>query len=363
MKWSFRVGKLAGIDLKIHVTFLLILGWIGLLHWQAEGTVAAVLRGVLFILALFACVVFHELGHALTARRFGVRTRDIILLPIGGVARLEKMPEKPLHEFLVAIAGPLVNLGIAAALFSMLTLSGNWVPLERLAEDPEMTHGPLLEQLVLVNLVLFAFNLLPAFPMDGGRILRALLAMRLPYVRATQIAASIGQAMAFVFGFVGLFTNPFLVFIALFVWIGAAQESSYVELKERLGGIPVEQVMLTDFRSLSPHDPLGRAVELTMAGSQVDFPVVEDGQTVGILTQPALLSALSRFGSDHVVSDVMDRDFEVADPRDMVEPLLMRLQAQHSRTLPVVGAGQLVGLLTVENVGEFFAIQSALEKV
>lgn len=360
MKWSWRVGTLAGIDLKIHVTFLLILGWIGLIHWQAEGTVGAVVRGIVFILLLFACVVLHELGHALTARRFGVRTRDIILLPIGGVARMEKMPEKPAHELLVAIAGPMVNVVIAIVLYTLLQLGGWWMPLEQLAEDPELTRGPLLEQLVLVNVVLVVFNLIPAFPMDGGRVLRALLATRLPYVRATQVAASVGQALAFVFGFIGLFSNPFLVFIAFFVWIGAASEASLVEMRERLAGISVEQVMLTDFKTLHPFDTLEKAVELTMAGSQVDFPVVEDRHLVGLLSQRQMLEALATGGRETRVAQVMDRGYESASPRDMVEPVLQRLQESRRRSLPVIVDDDLVGLLTTDNVGEFFAIQAAL---
>ncbi|HUP23897.1 MAG TPA: site-2 protease family protein [Thermoanaerobaculia bacterium] len=362
MKWAWRVGKLAGIDLKIHVTFLLILGWVGLLHWRAEGTTEAVVRGVVFILLLFGCVVLHELGHALTARRFGVKTRDIILLPIGGVARLERMPEKPSQELLVAIAGPLVNVVIAGGLFAVLAAAGRWVPLQELAQEPSITRGPLFQQLAVINVTLAVFNLIPAFPMDGGRILRALLATRLDYVRATQIAAAIGQVFAFGLGFLGLFSNPFLVFIAFFVWIGAAQEASAVELRNRLEGISVGQVMLTDFRALHPFDTLSNAIDLTMAGSQVDFPVVDSGRAIGVLTQQKLLAALRGGGPEQRVQTVMEREFEHADPHDLVEPLLQRLQEKRQRTVPVVAHDSLVGLLTVDNIGEYFAIQSALKK-
>ena len=360
MKWAWRVGKLAGIDLKIHVTFVLILGWVGLVHWRAEGTLAAVGRGVAFILLLFACVVLHELGHALTARRFGIETRDIILLPIGGVARLERMPEKPRQELLVAIAGPLVSVAIALGLFLALQALDLWVPIERLAEDPEITHGPLFQQLAIINVTLAVFNLIPAFPMDGGRILRALLATRLSFLRATKVAAGIGQLLAFGLGFLGLFSNPFLVLIALFVWIGAAQEASMVELRDRLEGIAVEQVMITEFRSLQPSDSLARAVELTMAGSQVDFPVLDQGRPVGVLTQAKLLAALHSGGTEQRIETAMERDFATAGPREEVQSVLQRLQEKRQRSAPVVHQDRVVGLLTLDNIGEFFAIQSAL---
>lgn len=218
MRWSWKLGRVADIDVKVHATFLLLLAWVGLSNWFSGRSAGAVVAGLVFVLLLFGCVVLHELGHALTARRFGVRTRDIILLPIGGVARLDHIPSEPRQELWIAAAGPAVNVVITAALFFWLRATGGWVPLPELA----MTSGPMLERLAVLNVFLAVFNLLPAFPMDGGRMLRAVLAMRLEYTQATQIAASIGQGLAYVFGFLGLFTNPFLVFIALFVWIGAS---------------------------------------------------------------------------------------------------------------------------------------------
>ncbi len=212
----------------------------------------------------------------------------------------------------------------------------------------------------MVNVSLVLFNLLPAFPMDGGRVLRALLALRMDYTRATQLAAHVGQAMAFGFGFLGLFTNPFLVFIAFFVWIGAAQEASVVQMRSALGGIPVSRAMLTDFRTLAPDDPAKRVLELILAGSQQDFPVVEDGRVAGVLLRGDVLNALAHRGSDWRVGDVMRRDFEVVDAGDMLETVVGRLQACACHTLPVTSRGALVGLLTMDNLGEFLLIQSAL---
>ena len=198
--------------------------------------------------------------------------------------------------------------------------------------------------------------------MDGGRVLRALLGLKLDYVRATQIAASVGQAVAFLFGFIGLFTNPFLVFIALFVWIGAAQESSMVQMKSALSGIPVRQAMITDFRILQPTNTLGNAVDLTLATSQKDFPVVADGQVIGILTQGDLLTALDSSGRGGTVEDAMQTTFEIADISEMMEPVFQSLQACACHTLPVFAGGHLAGLVTMDNVGEFLSIRAALEK-
>jgi len=358
MKWSWRIARIAGIDLYVHVTFLILVGWVALSHYLARQSPADAFTGVAFILSLFAIVVLHELGHALTARRFGIPTRDITLLPIGGVARLDRMPQDPKQELLVALAGPAVNVVLAAILFVVLELG------EGLAAYGQVVRvgGSFLDQLFWVNVSLAVFNLLPAFPMDGGRVLRGLLALRMDYLRATQIAAGIGQAMAVLFGFVGLFTNPFLVFIALFVWLGAAGEASMVQMRSALAGIPVQKAMVTDFRTLAPNDQLGRAVDYVLAGFQQDFPVVEEGRVVGVLTRSDLLNALARRGKEVRVGEVMQRDIETGGPWDMLEGVLGRLQRRRCHTLPVVQNGQLVGLVTADNLGELLMIEQALRK-
>ena len=358
MKWSWKLGKIAGIDLSMHATFLLIIGWVALNHWLEGQTLAATVAGVLFVLALFGCVVLHELGHALAARHYGIRTRDITLLPIGGLARLERMPEDPRQELWVALAGPAVNVVIAAALFLWLSATNSLVPLERL----NLGSGSFLERLMVVNLFLVVFNLLPAFPMDGGRVVRALLATRIEYTRATHIAASLGQGMALLFGFIGLFYNPFLVFIAVFVWIGAAQEASMVQMKSSLGGIPVSSAMVTDFRTLDEHAPLSDAVRAILTGTQQDFPVTGEGSVRGVLTRSDLLVALASRGQEVPVGEVMRRQIAVVDAGDMLETALGRLHECNCHTLPVTYRGELVGLLTTENVGEFVALQAALRK-
>lgn len=358
MKWSVKIGEYRGIPIKIHATFVLIILWVALSHWlQGEG-LSATMAGIIFVLALFACVVLHEFGHALMAQRYNIKTRDITLLPIGGVARLERMPDDPKQELWVAIAGPLVNVAISAVLFFWLQVTASMEPFSKLT----MTSGSFLERLMVVNVFLVLFNLLPAFPMDGGRVLRALLAMKMDYARATHYAATVGQAMALLFGFLGFFTNPFLIFIALFVWIGAAQEASMVTVRSAFDGIPVSSAMLTDFQVLYPSDTLSRAIQLILAGSQQDFPVVENGDIIGILTRDKLMRALAEHGQNFPVSEVMMKDFEKVESSEMLQSAMTRLQNCDCRTMPVVKQGNLIGLLNMENIGEFMMIHSALEK-
>ena len=356
MKWSWKLGEFAGIGVYMHATFLLLLGWVAMTHWIEGGSLAAAVAGVAFIVALFTCVVLHEFGHALTAQRYGIKTRDITLLPIGGVARLERMPDKPVQELWVALAGPAVNVAIAAALLAWLSFTSTFEPLAKLG----IASGSLLGRLMLVNVSLVLFNLIPAFPMDGGRVLRAILAMKMEYTRATQIAAGIGQGLALVLGFLGLFTNPLLLFIALFVWIGATQETSMVQMKSALAGIPVSRAMLTDFRTLDARDPLSRAVELILGGWQQDFPILDGDRVVGVLTRDGLLAALQQRGPDVPIGDAMQCEFQTVDPYDMLETVFARLQDGQCHTLPVTRSGNLIGLLTMDNVGEFLAIQAAI---
>jgi Zn-dependent protease len=358
MTWSWKLARVAGIDVYVHVTFIIVIAWIGLLYWNESHSLAAVADGVGYILALFACVVFHEFGHALTAARYGIRTRDITLLPIGGLARLERMPEKPIEELKVALAGPAVNVVIAGLLFAWLQATGGWQPVDQLG----VATGGFLGRIMIANVFLVAFNLLPAFPMDGGRALRALLATQMEYTRATQRAAIIGQGMAILFAFIGLQGNPMLLFIALFVWMAASQEASMVQMKSALAGIPVRNAMLTHFRSLTPRDTLGDAADLLLAGSQQDFPIVSDGRIEGMLTRSNLLEALTRSGREAPVAGSLTRECPSADPSEMLETVLARIQGRECHTMPVIERGVLVGLVTMDNVGEFLMIQAAERK-
>ena len=358
MRWSWKIGEIAGIGIYIHATFWLLILFILYDFWSQGHNLVRAIAGVVFVMVIFGCIVLHELGHALTARHYGIRTSDITLLPIGGLARLEKMPDVAMQEFWVALAGPAVNLVIAAILWMFLVSTGGRPDWSRF----DLVSGGFLNRLMVVNAWLVAFNLIPAFPMDGGRVLRALLATKLEYTQATQMAARIGQAIAFLFGLVGLFTDPFLVFIALFVWLGAEQEAAMVQMHTSLGGIPVQRVMLTDFHRLSPDDPLSRAVELTMAGGQQDFPVVFGDRVLGVLARGDVLRELAERGQAALVRDTMNRDFLTADSHDMLEKVLAMLHGSNSRTVPVVHDGGLVGLLTMDNIGEFMMVQAALRR-
>lgn len=359
MRWSWQVARVAGIPIRIHATFILFLVFVFVLLARGQSPARAA-EWVGFFLALFACVVLHELGHALTARRYGVRTRDITLLPIGGVARLERIPEKPSQEIAVALAGPAVNVGIAALLLPILVASGEVHTLE----TPAALQENFVAKLLVYNLILAIFNLIPAFPMDGGRVLRALLAVRLDYVRATQIAANVGQGIALLFGLLGLFGSPVLLFIALFVFIGAGQEASAVQMRSAFQGVPVWRAMIRDFRTLRGDEPLSRAVELLLTGHQQDFPVLgaEPGSPpIGILTRSDLLTALASGRTDRRVEDVARRTCGTAHPREMLEGVFLRMQASRCPAVPVVEeGGSLVGMVTLENVGELVMVQTAL---
>lgn len=361
VKWSIPLGRVLGIRLNVHVTFLLLLFWIGLQQWRVDPAWGAVARGVGFILLLFLCVLLHEYGHALAARRYGIPTRDITLLPIGGLARLERMPEDPRQELVVALAGPAVNVVIAALLFVGLTLRGAPDPVALEATGESVVRGGIAERLMAVNVMLVVFNMLPAFPLDGGRVLRAGLAMRMDYARATRTAAAIGQGMAVLFGIVGLMGNPLLLIIAFFVWMGASQESSQAQMKGVLDGASTRDAMLTDFQLLREWDDLAHAVQLLLAGSQQDFPVVNaEGTVVGVLTRSALLTALARTGPTGPVHDVLQREFITAVPDEPLSALLERLPRVACRTVPVLDGGAVVGIVTLENLGELVSVRTAL---
>ena len=356
MTWSFKLGRFLGIDVFVHFTFVLLLGFIGIAHWVAGQSLAAALSGVLFFSCLFACVLLHEYGHALMARRFGIGTQDITLLPIGGVARLERMPDKPVQELWVALAGPTVNVVIVGLLGIWLTVTGTWQPLDSLG----ITEGSLVERILVANVFLVLFNMLPAFPMDGGRVVRALLAMRLEYSRATQIAANLGKGMAVVFILFGLIGNPILLLIALFVWIGASQEAAATQFKSAVAGALVREAALANFATVPASASLRDLTRIMLSESQQDFPVVEEGRVVGMLVHAEILAALKNHPMETPVSAIMRTEFDTAEENSPLDELLTHLRHEGGCAIPVMGRGRLTGLLTAENLTEYSVIRVAI---
>jgi Zn-dependent protease/predicted transcriptional regulator len=354
MSWSFRLGRLWGIDVYVHATFLLLLGFILFVGYRSSGSLPSALEDVLFVMMIFGIIVLHEYGHALTARRFGVQTKDITLLPIGGVARLERIPENPVQEFLIAIAGPAVNVGFALLCFLLM---GGRIPN---FGETTLLDGPLVQRLFWANVSLVVFNMLPAFPMDGGRVLRSLLAMNMNYVQATRTAAAVGQGVALLMGFFGLMAPaPMLVIIAFFVWIGAGQEAASVVQRSTLGDLRVGHAMMSDFRALRPEDSLETVGQLILAGFQQDFPVLVDAQVVGVITRRDLLRSMAQSGRFTTVGEVMQREFETARPDERLVDVLPRLQSSQCHAMPVVEGNRLVGLISAENIGELIMLLDA----
>jgi Zn-dependent protease/CBS domain-containing protein len=355
MSWSFPIGTVRGTVIRIHLTFLLFLAWIATVHYGRGGAPAAA-EGVLFIVLLFLCVLLHEFGHIVAAQRYGVQTPDVTLLPIGGVARLERIPEEPGQELVIALAGPAVNFVIAGLLYLLV---GGVLPEDNLAvAEP---GAGILQRLASVNIFIALFNLIPAFPMDGGRVLRALLARRLGYSRATQIAATVGQGLAFALGLLGLYGNPLLIFIALFVYLAATSEAHAAQMREVLRGMIVDDAMVTRFEALTPASRVADAVECLLRTTQHEFPVVDGGgRLLGLLTRDEMIKALRERGPEAPVTEVMRTDIPVIRDRRNLDEALRLMQGQR---LPAVGiadsSGRLVGLVTPENVGELMMVEAA----
>jgi Zn-dependent protease/CBS domain-containing protein len=359
MSWSLNIGKVAGTVVRVHLTFLIFLAWIFAASYASNGADAA-WNTLIFMVLLFLCVLLHEFGHIFTARGFGVPTPYVTLLPIGGVAQLERIPEEPWQEFLIAIAGPLVNVAIAILL--IVFAGADLTPAT--AGAVENMQISMVDRLAAVNLFLAVFNLIPAFPMDGGRVLRALLASRFGYVRATEVAASIGQFVAFALGFIGLMYNPILIFIAIFVYLAASSESHMVALRAVSRGVPVSHAMMTQFATLSPEAHVDEAVQTLFATSQGEFPVVDGaGKPVGVLDRGALIRALKTLGPDARVAEAMSPEIPTIGYRQTLEQAFKLLQEKGAPAVGVTdAAGKLIGLVTGETIAEMMMLRAALPK-
>ncbi len=341
--------RLFGVPVRFHFTFVLLV--VFLIAVGLEGPSGA--ESAIYVLALFASVLLHELGHALVSKRYGIGTEEIVMFPIGGVARLERSP-KPREELWIALAGPVVNIIIAIVLLGLAAALNGTVQWEKVFERKS---GDLMGQVAAGNIVLALFNLLPAFPMDGGRILRAMLALKRGEAAATETAARAGRVLAILMGLYGLVSANFLlVFVAFFVYLGAVQENAAVVGRALVEGVPVRMAMITDFRTLSHGDTIRDAANLLLSTSQQDFPVMLGEQVLGLLGRGALLRAMAQEGPDAYVASVMDREFWALNP-DSELAEAMPMLAQSGNCMLVMQEGRLLGMITTENVTEFLLLK------
>ncbi len=346
MKWSLPLGRVLGIRIGVHATFVLILLWFGWAGYQYGGVTAG-LWALALVLLLFTCVVLHELGHSVVALKFGIEVHSITLLPIGGVAAMKAIPEEPHKELLIAVAGPMVNVMIVSILAGV---TGGWPAWDQMPMLPG-TPRELLHHILLANIVLVVFNMIPAFPMDGGRVLRSLLAIVIPYGKATAWAAGIGQFLAV--GFVGVgfwFRMPILMIIAVFVFLGAENENRMVRIKRRLRDVRVRDIMMTEFATVHPGETIRSCLDHYYRRKQEDFPVVADGRLIGLLPRRIWQETLHKTGEDVRVGDVMLTRFISLHPETELSSSFQDLWMMKQAAFPVLEHGELCGLIPPEDV-------------
>ncbi|TVZ14840.1 site-2 protease family protein [Maribacter sp. MAR_2009_72] len=359
MKGVMRLGKVSGIKIEVHWTFILLLLWVAFLEFQKGSGLNRILLNEALIVVLFFCVVLHELGHALTAKKFGVQTKNILLLPIGGVATLEKMPEKPAQELWITLAGPALNIIIAILLLLVVPVRSYFnfdaIVMEELLYEPTLQN--FLFYLFIANVMLVVFNLKPAFPMDGGRVLRALLSFKLGRVKATEIAASLGQGLAVVFFVLGLFFNPFLLLIALFIFLAAYGENQMVKQGDLLRGYMVKDATLTNITQLNTHNKVKEVIAILLGGTEKDFVVVDNGKIVGVLTQKNIIEHAK--APETLVGSIMQTKFTTVNSSDGLMKVLQGLGREGNGFFPVLEQGKLVGVIDTTNISEFILLRTA----
>ena len=361
MKWTLNLGRFFGIKVQVHWTFLILVAWVVFTEYGKGSNTFTTLLTLLYVLAIFACVVLHEFGHALTAGNYGIKTKQITLLPIGGVASLERMPEKPRQELLVAVAGPVVNVAIAAALFPFIGPVQNIVSSMQQGSNLSITPTNFVFSLVVVNILLVLFNAIPAFPMDGGRVLRAILAMYMDRVKATHIASRLGQGIAVLFFVGGFFFNPFLVFIGIFVFFGAYAENMMVQQLEFIKGHRIREAMMKNFRTINMDSTVGEAVETILSGSDSVFIVTdEEGRFAGIASLPRILGVLKERGKDARIRDYLETGMRNFTPDQKLSTAYYYIQQNRGLSCPVIENGRPVGLINNAKINEYIMIQSAL---
>ena len=359
MKWSFRIARIAGIDVYLHWTFLILLGWVGLSTLGTAGRQEGAVAMFLTLVLLFVFVLMHEFGHALMGRKFGVKTSGITLLPIGGVAAMERMPEKPMQEFLVAIAGPAVNMVLALIFGIIVLINGQYT----FTIHNFFVLGPdLLPNLLSINIALFTFNLIPAFPMDGGRMLRALLALKFDRAKATAIAARIGQFLAIGFVFLGLFYNIWLIFIGLFIYMGAGAEANYEAAHSILSRFKVGDALMRNHTVFDAQATINEAVQMLLNGQEKEFLVQDQGQLIGTLTRDEIIAGLGQFGKEGKIGSVANPNLLFLNPNMPLEEVFMQMNEQKIEIAPVMEGTQLLGALNRENIIEIIMVANATPK-
>ncbi len=359
MSWSVTIGRIGGTYIRVHLTFLFLLAWIGI-SAGLRGGVTGALASLVFILLLFSCVLLHEFGHILMARHFGIQTPEVTLLPIGGVASLERMPDRPMEQLLVALAGPAVNVVIALVLIIVLNVSGDTGNMVRGLSAIDDAQNGLLPRLAAANVFLVLFNLIPAYPMDGGRVLNALLAMRMDKRKAMRISAAIGQGLALVLGFLGLFGNPMLIFIAIFVYLAAAGESAQNDLEGMASSLLVQDAMETKYVTVPADATLADCVDILLAAAQLEFPVVDAfNKPAGLLTRDGLIAALRELPREAPVIQIIQAPAPVVKMSGRLDAAITEMNRIGSPAMSVVDAeGRIIGLLTLQNIAEMMMIRN-----
>lgn len=347
MRGSIRLFKIADISINIHITFLLLL-----LLFLNLG-----LRWLFLTVAIFCFVTLHELAHGLVARRFGIKVREITLLPIGGVASMTKMPDKPYQEFLISLAGPMLNIAVVIIFFFPLyVLLGPEILFHPLSVN---TFKLIVAHIYWINLILAIFNLIPAFPMDGGRILRALLAGRLGYQKATKIAVNFGHIFALLFGYIGLIQGHILlILIAIFIYMAASSEELQVDVRETLKKFIVKDIMPSRFLTLDKDAVLSKVLELIFHSHQEDFPILENSHMVGFVTRHDIINGIHQYGMSAPVYSIMRKDFPILRENDSLDKAQNIMQENNIKALPVMRSGNVIGVITIEDVTRVYSVMS-----
>jgi Zn-dependent protease/predicted transcriptional regulator len=360
-KLSLSVGKIAGINLRIHWSFSLLILWAFVTSVNMGHSLDQTIFRIIFIFAVFGCIILHELGHALVAKKFKCETEQIILLPIGGLAQIKKLPEKPSEEFLVTIAGPLVNFAIAAFIYLIFDPTKFADLVENIQNTDNFLEGNFLFNLFVVNLVIAVFNLIPAFPMDGGRMLRAFLSTQFSRAKATQISALIGQMIAIIFIIFGYKHNIFLALIGIFIFIISKTEESYETAKSILANYKVRNLIMTKYTALNHNDNLEKVIAEILSSQEKEFIITDGHKIVGVLNQTNIIHALA-LKKNFLLSEIMDKSFPKFSPNTSLKEAYEEFATNRYTIGPVIENSKLVGILNRENIQEFLIFNEFMGK-